>query len=72
MQPGALEVLLDVTGKPEPLGKLWLHTRGKSTSFQYADSGLRYLHGFAIDPDLPLWAGAQNSSRRLPVPASRR
>ena len=49
-----VEVFLEVSGNPEPVGRLWFHGRGESTSFQYATSWLQAAYRFALDPDLPL------------------
>ena len=45
-------------GEMAPVGRLFLHRRASSASFQYTPAWLAHPQAYAIDPQLPLGAGS--------------
>jgi serine/threonine-protein kinase HipA len=62
-----LTVHLSLHGEAPLVGRLWTRTRGarESASFEYAADWLTRPSSFAIDPELPLTAGAFHTERPL-------
>lgn len=55
-----LDVYVDWQGDTVLVGRLYARSKGKkeTSSFEYADSWRGHPHAFALDPNLPLTAGA--------------
>lgn len=61
-----LLVFVDLDGAPVLCGRLWARTAPReSASFEYAPAWLREPRAFALDPELPLTAGAFHTSRAV-------
>jgi transcriptional regulator with XRE-family HTH domain len=60
-----VEVTVQIDGRDQVAGTLWIHDRGGQTaSFRYADSYLTRKGSYALDPALPRSAGVFSYSGR--------
>ena len=59
MSTGDVDVDVQLAaGEMAPVGRLFLHRRASSASFQYTPAWLAHPQAYAIDPQLPLGAGS--------------
>jgi serine/threonine-protein kinase HipA len=62
-----VQVTVEIDGQELAAGTLWVHERGQSASFRYADSYLTSPGSYALDPVLPKTAGVFHTPPGLAI-----
>lgn len=63
MADAAIDVIVQIGGEDVPAGRLWAHRRGRveSATFAYLPAYLAHVERYALDPQLPMLAGQQQT-----------